>query len=631
MLNVSLSRLLEHGVRLESGEAVAIAQLLIDAPGVPAIDNVELRTDGSVACLGSSGSAEVKEVASLLQQLLPPDVRVPAALRYTIARGLEAVEAPPFASSTDFSAALRRFEACERGTIVRALLARASRIAPSVVPAESLEKPLEAAVLRPLVIPPVRSAVPPPVVVPIEAEFEPAAQVPLASVTRVRPSVVAREYEYTAETPMAETSVPAAVVAPPMPDSHQTGWWAAAAAAVLVASALGGYTVASWRQRADAPNATTLTTETAPVSRSAGVPTATAGHVEARSAEPVAAAPRVAATTAPPATGALTPAAPLDTPVEPASADRRATTPAPSTNELGPSTARPVPSESARIVPRETTARRDSKAPLQPYRALPREDLPALSPSFASNGTAMFFQTGGPGAARSAIAMASGGGWPGADLRIIKVVDDGARNYHAQPSPDGRLIAFDSDRDGVRGVYVADRNGSHVRRVSGPGYAAVPTWSPDGARLSYIRAEADKPSVWNLWVQPISGGSARRVTNFRMGQTWGASWFPDNRRIAYSHEGSLRIVDLTSGQTREFASPVRGRLVRTPAVSPDGTKVVFQVSRSGAWMIDLRDGSMQCVLADPTAEEFAWAPDGRRIAFHSKRDGEWGIYLMPRG
>ena len=44
----------------------------------------------------------------------------------------------------------------------------------------------------------------------------------------------------------------------------------------------------------------------------------------------------------------------------------------------------------------------------------------------------------------------------------------------------------------------------------------------------------------------------------------------------------------------------------------------------------LADGSMQRVLTDPTAEEFAWAPDGRRVAFHSRRDGQWGIYVLLR-
>ena len=254
----------------------------------------------------------------------------------------------------------------------------------------------------------------------------------------------------------------------------------------------------------------------------------------------------------------------------------------------------------------------------------------AFSPAFASDGTAIFFHTGRDRSAGSAIEVATSGSQAGEDLGVMRIVDDGSHNSHAQPSPDGRFIAFDSDRDGERGVYVANRDGSTVRRISGAGYAAVPTWSRNNEWLAYIRAEAGKPSVWNLWVQPVAGGKARRLTNYRYGQTWAASWFPDDRRIAYSHEDTLVVMNLETGENTRYHTPVKGRLVRTPAVSPDGTKVIFQVFRDGAWLLDLADGSMQRVLTDPTAEEFAWSPDGRRIAFHSRRDGQWGIYVLLR-
>jgi dipeptidyl aminopeptidase/acylaminoacyl peptidase len=279
-------------------------------------------------------------------------------------------------------------------------------------------------------------------------------------------------------------------------------------------------------------------------------------------------------------------------------------------------------------VPTRPSAASSGSKSRTPLRALPADAKPAFSPAFSASGTALFFQTGGSRDRSSAIEVASANSWPADDLRIMKVVDDGARNYHAQPSPDGRLIAFDSDRDGERGVYVAGSDGSHVRRVSGPGYAALPTWSPDGRRLAYVRAEEDRPSVWNLWIQPLDGGPVRRVTDYHVGQTWSASWFPDGRRIAYSHEDTLTILDLETGRARHFGTPVRGRLVRTPAVSPDGSRVVFQVFRSGAWILNVEDGSMECVLSDPTAEEFAWAPDGHRFAFHSRRDGQWSVYVL---
>jgi hypothetical protein len=255
----------------------------------------------------------------------------------------------------------------------------------------------------------------------------------------------------------------------------------------------------------------------------------------------------------------------------------------------------------------------------------------AFSPAFAPGGTALFFQTGGPHDPSSAIAAAPAGAWPADDLRIITLVNDGSRNYHAQPSPDGRLIAFDSDRDGERGIYVANRDGTGVHRVSGAGFAALPTWAPDGTRLAFVRADAARPSVWNLWVQRLDGTPARQLTAFKEGQTWNGSWFPDGRRIAFSHEDTLTILDIDSGHTRRFASPVAGRLVRTPAVSPDGTKIVFQVFHAGVWLLSVADGGMQCILADPSAEEFAWAPDGHRIAFHSRRGGQWGVFVLSRG
>jgi Tol biopolymer transport system component len=170
-----------------------------------------------------------------------------------------------------------------------------------------------------------------------------------------------------------------------------------------------------------------------------------------------------------------------------------------------------------------------------------------------------------------------------------------------------------------------------VRRISGPGYAAVPSWAPDGRRVTYVRAEPNNPKVWNLWIQGLDEAPARRLTNYHYGQPWTASWFPDNRRVSYTHEDELVVLDVETGRTRQFSSPVKGRIVRTPAVSPDGKKVIFQVYRQGAWMLDVADGSMIRVLTDPTAEEFAWSPDGSRVAFHSRRDGQWGIYILHRG
>ena len=256
----------------------------------------------------------------------------------------------------------------------------------------------------------------------------------------------------------------------------------------------------------------------------------------------------------------------------------------------------------------------------------PREIQPlAFSPAFARSGQALYFHEQRGGASALKVAFTDG---RGAITRVSDVVDDRARNFHVKPSPDGSRIAFDSDREGTRAVYIAAADGSGARRISGEGYAAVPSWSPDGRRIAFLRAEPDAPSVWNLWMTDANGSQPKRLTRHSVGQAWGASWFPDGQRIAYSVETRLVILDIQSGQRQTFDSPAAGRLVRTPAVSPDGRRIIFQVHRRGAWLLDIASGSMNRVLDDPTAEEYSWAPDGRRVAFHSRRNGSWGVWLM---
>jgi len=248
----------------------------------------------------------------------------------------------------------------------------------------------------------------------------------------------------------------------------------------------------------------------------------------------------------------------------------------------------------------------------------------AFSPSFATTGSTLFFHAGRLPEARLARADLDENGGP---QRIVTIVAGGA-NYHARVSPDGRQIAFDSDRYGSRSVYLAQIDGSNIRRVGGPGYAELPSWSPDGKWLAFVRGEPGRSRVWNLWMRNMQTSRMIRVTSFRTGQTWTGSWFPDSRRVAFSHDDQLTVTDIMNGQSHVYRSPKKGSAVRTPAVSPDGRRVILQVTRSGAWILDLRTQTMEQVLDDPTAEEFAWDPDGRRVAYHSKRGGEWRIWIV---
>ena len=132
---ISLAEL-QRAVALRAEEAVAIAQKLIHEPrqcpltaplGPPAAGNVFLDDEGSVACSGCQSTPTVTEVAILLQALLPegaPNVSGP--LRYTVARALHEVDAPPFDSLDALSASLARHERGDRSRVIRGLVLRAS-------------------------------------------------------------------------------------------------------------------------------------------------------------------------------------------------------------------------------------------------------------------------------------------------------------------------------------------------------------------------------------------------------------------------------------------------------------------------------------------------------------------------
>lgn len=621
---IALADLAAAGVALRPSDAVTIVRELLlqvqrgEIPGVPSAHVVRLSASGTVSVEGpvAADGANVPRAAQLLDTLLPAfdavaAERVPGALRLVVARALGTLDLPPYPSIESFIDALERFAKGDPQATIRDITStyesaiaatrqprtlltvsdiRRARRATGLTLAqvaersripETLLRQLEWGYLRnwptghygrtELVRYARAAGLDESVVVSVVHPMieEVRTSTALSTTSASVPVVVATIEPDAAPEPaaLARIDAPAALLRSfDAPDSPRRSrlGLAIAVAAALLLVAL---LPAAWHA-VQGPDTIVQNSEVAPQ------PTA--------SREP-------AVNREPPAPAAAAPA-------QPAVHREPAVAPLPDPS-LQPRT-RPV---------------------------LTQSDAEMYSPTFASVGTAMFYHAEEDG--QSALMRADTNG-AGAILRITRIVDDNARNFHVRPSPDGNLIAFDSDRDGERSVYVANADGTGVRRLTEGPFSAVPSWSPDGRTLAFVRAEPDRPRVWNLWTVDVESGKTTRVTEHRVGQPWGGSWFPDGRRIAYSHEDRLIVRHLDSGAERIYPSPKKGHLVRTPAVAPDGRRLIFQVHRDGAWILDLRDGSMRKVLGDPSAEEYTWAPDGRRVAYHSRRSGTWGVWVM---
>jgi Tol biopolymer transport system component/cytoskeletal protein RodZ len=658
---VSFADLAAAGVRLRPLEIVTIVRELAaqvaagEAPGMPSAHVIRLSPSGAISIEGpvAASGRPVARAAQLLDSLLPgfdaaPEFRAPGALRLVVARALGTLDLPAYATLETFSEALARFSAPEAAPIVRQLVANwAESVAAEQSPNEQPDvRAAEIASKRPADDVRTESVL---------ESFAVAASSSHLSISDVRR---ARRATGLTLAQLSERSrIPVALLRelewgylPNWPVGHhgriQLVRYARAAGLdeeVVVRAVwplIEERTAAepAVAEFADAPPHTlaidddfdlaTVTLEAPAVARiqpSRGTRILAALAIPALLAIAIVPAAWYQSTRRPRVEPIQPPVAATD--VQTDSTARESHPPAQTQEAARTQTL----DDQGPRVPDHLVPAAPETAPAATPRAVSSVDEPApaatsgeapFSPTSSAVGSAAFYN------AKPNAGEARPEGANGAVLRITRIVDDTAKSFHVRPSPDGARIAFDSDRDGERAVYVADADGKHVRRVTGEGFAAIPAWSPDGQSLAFVRAEEGQLDVWNLWTTDLSAGSFRRLTKYSVGRPWGASWFPDGKRIAYSYEDRLIVLDTERGIERVYTSPRKGRLVRTPSVSPDGGRVVFQVSGDGAWLLELRDGSLRRILDDPSADQYSWAPDGSRVAYYSTRTGSWGVWVM---
>jgi dipeptidyl aminopeptidase/acylaminoacyl peptidase len=147
------------------------------------------------------------------------------------------------------------------------------------------------------------------------------------------------------------------------------------------------------------------------------------------------------------------------------------------------------------------------------------------------------------------------------DAKFLSLTGDSG--YTAQPSPDGKWIAYVSDRDGWDHLYVVPASGGMpVQLTKGEFEAWRPAWSPDSTRLAYDANLADNLSSRHINVISVGpaaapGAKAAAITKGR-GTNAYPQWSPDGSRIVYQHTDPQNPADLWVARASPGASaPVR--------------------------------------------------------------------------
>lgn len=135
--------------------------------------------------------------------------------------------------------------------------------------------------------------------------------------------------------------------------------------------------------------------------------------------------------------------------------------------------------------------------------------------------------------------------YDGSDL--TKLTYSLGQNASPSWSPDGKKIAFDSDRGGDSEIYVMDKDGTHVEQLTdNDNFDGNPKWSPDGKLISF---ESDRDGGdWDIYVMNADGSDQHAITS-NSSSDYTQSWSPDGKWIVYvSSEGNgnnqILLVDL---------------------------------------------------------------------------------------
>jgi len=118
-------------------------------------------------------------------------------------------------------------------------------------------------------------------------------------------------------------------------------------------------------------------------------------------------------------------------------------------------------------------------------------------------------------------------------------------NPEPVPSPDGRWIAFISDRDGWDHAYLAPTAGGDLRQLTqGTFEVSRLAWSPDSSRLALDLNEADRPGVRHVAVLRVADQNARLVhVTAGRGTNTEPYWSPDGTRLLFQHTDPQNPAD----------------------------------------------------------------------------------------
>ena len=182
-------------------------------------------------------------------------------------------------------------------------------------------------------------------------------------------------------------------------------------------------------------------------------------------------------------------------------------------------------------------------------------------------------------------------------------------------SPDGKMLAFNSDRAGDMNIWLFSLADSTVRQLtSGQGGDFQPNWSPDAKKIAFFSSRSGRPNIWEV---DVADGALRRLTS-NSAVNVNPFFSPDGKLIAYQSDESGRLeawlMNADGSNLRQLTNVgVTGHFMRW---SDTGGDVIFRCTCGGkpAVMKASADGGSARPLAEVMGgSHLSFSPDRSQI------------------
>lgn len=204
-----------------------------------------------------------------------------------------------------------------------------------------------------------------------------------------------------------------------------------------------------------------------------------------------------------------------------------------------------------------------------------------------------------------------------------------AHDKAARWSPDGKKIAFLSDRSGEEEIYLIDQDGTgQPEQLTRGGQAMryTPEWSPDGKRLAF----SDKDG--KIYVLTIEDKKLVEIADEKRGQVNDYAWSGDGGYLAFSLSEAtganvIHIWSVADGQVRRITDPLWNS--RNPAWDPEGNYLYYLSDRQFApqlgsfefnYVVNRETGIFALALRKDTKNPFA--PESDEVTISEKKDAK---------